>query len=445
MNCEILNILYIKSNGEILCNDDYGERILLGHVDSVCTAEDVAGLFANTQYEHIRESLQKGVVPWPGVCEQCAFLRSDEEFTDYIAHKQITKLQLEPTLLCTLNCLCCSNDIQQKTRKKPHVMPPETYDRFLRALHEAGFTVDSFEYCGQGEPLLHPQIGALLRITDTVYPKAWQRVITNGNVVFSKTLQGEPVDEVMVAGDGLWQNSYAQYRVQGRVEKVLQFMTDAVRSKQRGRPLVIWKYILFEFNDSDEELIAAQQRAAEIGVDSLLFVVTHSAFHSQRYPMEKLAQLPIVIPQVATNAHPSFFDGVRQGVLRTSLLQSITQKIRNKSRAHLDEVLLFPENLLQLRGWAAACEPVERVILYLDRKKLGEVAPTDLRPDVEQVYSVFRHQPMGFRLSAHLKEDVGEECTVTIASHAADGRLLGRTTTQCSFVAYIEPGMDLNS
>ena len=31
-----------------------------------------------------------------------------------------------------------------------------------------------------------------------------------------------------------------------------------------------WKYILFEFNDSDEELYEAQRLAAEIGVDQLL-------------------------------------------------------------------------------------------------------------------------------------------------------------------------------
>ncbi|WP_028580359.1 radical SAM protein [Desulfogranum japonicum] len=442
MNCEILHILYVKSNGEILCNDDFGERIVLGHVDTVQTADDVSTLFCNEQYTHIRDSFLQGVVPWPDICEHCAFLRRNDEFTDHIAHKHIIKLQLEPTLLCNLNCRCCSNDVQIQTRKKPHIMAPETYERFLRALHGAGFRIDNLEYCGQGEPLLHPKIGELLRITHEVYPNAWQRVITNGNVSYSKTLQGTPVDEVMVAGDGVWQRSYEQYRVQGQVDKVLRFMADAVADKQLGKPLVIWKYILFEFNDSNDELIDAQHKAQEIGVDSLLFVVTHSEFHSRRYPMEELAKLPIIIPQVATNAHPSFFDGVQQGVLRFPILQAIKNKLRKQYRAQLDEALLFPGNLLQLRGWTAATEPVKRILLYLDGEKLGEVVPTDLRPDVEEVFATFRHQPMGFRLSAHLGKNMTGACTFQLESYGENGSFLGQTTTKCIFMPYTEPGME---
>ena len=438
MNCEILNILYVKCNGEILCNDDFGERILLGHVDSVRTVDDIEALFTNSQYTHIRESFQKGVVPWPDVCEHCAFLRHNDEFTDYIAGKRLTKLQLEPTLLCNLNCRCCTNDVQVQTRRKPHVMAAETYDRFLRALHGAGFRVDSLEYCGQGEPLLHPQIGELLAVTREVYPQAWQRVITNANVSYAKTLQGTSVDEIMVAGDGIRQQSYEQYRVKGKIDKVVRFMADAVADKQQGKPVVIWKYILFEFNDSDQELIEAQHKAGELGVDSLLFVVTHSEFHSQRYPMEALAKLPIIIPQVATNAHPSFFDGVQQGVLRSPVLQSLKNRLCKQYRAHLDEVLLFPGNLLQLRGWAAATEPIVRIQLNLDGEKLGEVVPTDLRPDVEQVYPAFQHQPMGFRLSAHMDKEMPGTCTLQLESYGAGSRLLGRTTTICNFMPYTD-------
>jgi hypothetical protein len=45
---------------------------------------------------------------------------------------------------------------------------------------------------------------------------------------------------------------------------------------------IIWQYILFEWNDSDEELAEARRRAAEIGVP-LKWVFTHTDGASKRY------------------------------------------------------------------------------------------------------------------------------------------------------------------
>ena len=64
---------------------------------------------------------------------------------------------------------------------------------------------------------------------------------------------------------------------------------------------LLWKYILFEFNDSDEELIAAQRLGNSIGVDTLMFVFTHSKFKSVKYRPETVADLPIIYSNVTTN------------------------------------------------------------------------------------------------------------------------------------------------
>jgi hypothetical protein len=45
---------------------------------------------------------------------------------------------------------------------------------------------------------------------------------------------------------------------------------------------IIWQYILFEWNDSDEELAEARRRAADIGVP-LKWVLTHTEGASKRY------------------------------------------------------------------------------------------------------------------------------------------------------------------
>ncbi|WP_028583086.1 radical SAM protein [Desulfogranum mediterraneum] len=437
MNCEILHTLYIKSNGEVLCNDDFGERILLGRVSSETTAASLDELLNNEAYGHIRSSLAAGRVPWEGVCEECAFLRSEEPFADPLAEKRLSKLQLEPSLLCNLDCRCCSNDLQITTREQPHLMEPATYEAVLSALRNRGYRLDSVEYCGQGEPLMHPRFAEFVQLTKRYYPQAWQRLITNGNVSYERTVGAAPLDEVMVAGDGLYQESYAQYRVKGRVEKVLRFMGDGVAAKERGRPLVIWKYILFEFNDSKEELLAAQERARELGVDTLVFVVTHSQYHSQRYTMESIASLPIVQANVTTNAHPSFFDGVLYGSPQRSLIAGLGEKLRRRWQARIDEVMIMPGELLQLRGWAAAETEIALIRLYAGDAYLGETLPTDLRPDVEAVYPRFRHQPLGFRFSAQL-EGVVEKISLTLHLYDHQQEEIGRLSAP--FVFALEQG-----
>ncbi len=76
---------------------------------------------------------------------------------------------------------------------------------------------------------------------------------------------------------------------------------------------MVWKYILFEFNDSDEEIWEAQNVAQELKVDALLFVYTHSKFKSQRYTIKNAADFPIYYANVKTNATPIHY---QMGALR---------------------------------------------------------------------------------------------------------------------------------
>lgn len=413
MNCEILQTLYIKSNGEILCNDDYGERIQLGQIDSQASL-DMDALFVNEAYTTIRRALACNTVPWPGICEHCAFLRHDEPYVDELGDKHISKLQVEPSLLCNLNCLGCTNDQQICNRIKPHLMTPETFELVLRTLNRQEYLLDSIEYCGQGEPLMHPRFSEFVEIAKMYYPAVWQRLITNGNFSYEKAVGSAPVDEVIVAGDGFFQESYSQYRVNGDITKVLKFVQDAVAAKQKGRPIVIWKYILFEFNDSHEELLAVQEKTAELGVDTLVFVVTHSAHCSKRYTMKTLTDLPIIKANVTTNAHPVFYNGAVKGSITKSFVQRLTELFRKKCQARIDDVMLMPDNLLQVRGWAASVNRVESIQLTIGNLLLGETQPSGFRPDVADAFPSFPFQPMEFRLSAQLPEGARESINITL-------------------------------
>ena len=51
-------------------------------------------------------------------------------------------------------------------------------------------------------------------------------------------------------------------------------MTDEKAQSQQDVPFINWRYILFKWNDSEEEMNLARQRAVEIGVDRLTWEIT---------------------------------------------------------------------------------------------------------------------------------------------------------------------------
>lgn len=304
MNCEILHTLYVRSNGDVPCNDDAGENVLLGRIASQNARWTPQSLFSNHRYRHIREQLASGNMPWPTVCRGCAFFRPNEAFADPLAQKLIRKIQIEASLACRLRCPGCSNRFQVQIRPQPFHMDLALFERLLGTLRSEDYAVDEIEYCGQGEPLQHPRFPEFVRLARAHFPATRQRLITSGNFAFATATAGERLDEIMVSCDGAGQESYEQYRIGGRFERPIQFMRDALRAEP-GRPgALVWKYILFEWNDSPEEIRRAQELAAELGVHAILFVFTHSKGKSRRFTPENVAEFPVHFPNVVTNATP---------------------------------------------------------------------------------------------------------------------------------------------
>lgn len=222
-------------------------------------------------------------------------------------------MQVEASLACNLRCPGCSNGRQIRTRPKPFVLPEQTLAALVRALREERYQVDEVEYCGQGEPLLHPRFPELVDLVRSSLPEARRRVITNGNVDYSAATGRRPLDEIFVSCDGVRQPSYEKYRVRGDVEMALRFMADVPPVLDGVPQTLVWKYILFEFNDSDAEIAEAQRRAQDLGVDQLLFVFTHSAFRSTRWTVANAAEFPMLYPNVTTSATPVHDQRRREG------------------------------------------------------------------------------------------------------------------------------------
>ncbi|HYM24027.1 MAG TPA: hypothetical protein VEU08_12500, partial [Vicinamibacterales bacterium] len=85
------------------------------------------------------------------------------------------------------------------------------------------------------------------------------------------------IDEVTFSIDGASQPAYEQYRRRGKFDLAianLRAMADEKRKAGRDLPFLNWRYILFTWNDSDEEMARARAIAADVGVDRLCWELT---------------------------------------------------------------------------------------------------------------------------------------------------------------------------
>lgn len=232
-------------------------------------------------------------MPWPGTCEGCDLFSGGG-----IAHDTLdTKIELlvEPTLACNLGCACCLRKQIIATGRNTSSMDPAILQRFVASCKSDKIEIVQVHYIGWGEPLMHDNFRQLYDIVKSGAPLAHQVVTTAANVDFRSTVGDAVLDRIVVSVDGSEQPSYEKYRRGGNLAKAVQFMRDC-RTHGHPETFLEWKYILFEHNDSDEDILRAQEIAEDVGADSLLFIITNSKWHSKRFTVDRFRDLPLRSP-----------------------------------------------------------------------------------------------------------------------------------------------------
>jgi radical SAM protein with 4Fe4S-binding SPASM domain len=96
------------------------------------------------------------------------------------------------------------------------------------------------------------------------------------------------LSQLVVSIDGATQDTYAAYRRQGQLDRVLEnlkLLLETRRSLNARSPFVIWRMLIGKHNE--HEIDTVRKLAAEIGVDSfstgVLFVDTRNAQHVEQW------------------------------------------------------------------------------------------------------------------------------------------------------------------
>lgn len=265
-------------DGRIVCGcaDPYGTRVL-----GDARATTVEDIWRGPVITTLRNDLNAG---GSSFCTDCALKRplaSKEEpaVRSVDAGRLPGRMFIECTAACNLSCFqaCCAPETGITRTRQAGMLD---FGVFTKVIDEAGPSLGRIDFFNYGEAFLHKRAVEMCEYIKSNHPHVYVYTTTNGTAFSeaqARRLVHSGIDEVTFSIDGARAESYAQYRRRGRFDVAIQNLTAMVDEKRRsGRdlPYLNWRYILFKWNDSDEEMELARRMAQEIGVDRLCWEIT---------------------------------------------------------------------------------------------------------------------------------------------------------------------------
>jgi 4Fe-4S single cluster domain len=289
MDCIINNSMFIRSNGNIVCWDDRGCNKTIQEFDVKKNyAKDV---YFGRPYKEIRDSLSKNIMPHGNICASCHMLNAAKDFDQSASsEKTLQWLQVESSFACQLACPNCypgivRRDAVPKTDAGHLNLSLDAYKKIVGSLAQGKIDVKVIFSEGHGEPLLNPRIWDMIRYTKGVYPNSPIQIVTNSNFEFRPEMATCGVTQMVFSIDGVNAKSYGKYRVKGKFDTCYKFMADYCLYVNSNDLAVetMWKYVLFEHNDSEDDLQKLYLDSELFGVKEVLLVITQSGPSSSKF------------------------------------------------------------------------------------------------------------------------------------------------------------------
>ncbi|MFT5820476.1 MAG: radical SAM protein with 4Fe4S-binding SPASM domain [Crocinitomix sp.] len=176
-------------------------------------------------------------------------------------------LSIEPTTTCNLRCPQCPSGLRQFTRATGNLDVAIN----KKILDQVGSQLQHINYYFQGEPFIHPHFLDLVKDARerNIY------VVTSTNAHFIDPEMAEKIvlsglSEIIISIDGLTQETYEHYRINGKLEKVITGTKNLMAAKQklkRPNPIVTFQFLVTKHNEHEIEQLQALGK--ELGVDEV--------------------------------------------------------------------------------------------------------------------------------------------------------------------------------
>ncbi len=192
-------------------------------------------------------------------------------------------ISFEPTTSCNLRCPECPSGLRSFTR--PTGMLEE--DLFKKTIDELHHTLWYLIFYFQGEPYLHPKFLELVKYASS--KKIYTATSTNAHYLtdeHARRTVESGLDRLIISIDGTTQETYEQYRVGGKLEKVIEGTRNILKWKKELKsktPHVIFQFLVVKPNQ--HQITEVQKLAKEMGVDEVALKTAQIYDHEQGSPL----------------------------------------------------------------------------------------------------------------------------------------------------------------
>jgi radical SAM protein with 4Fe4S-binding SPASM domain len=158
-------------------------------------------------------------------------------------------ISIEPTTACNLKCPECPSGLRQFTRPVGN-LKPEVNDNILNQL---GKHLQYINYYFQGEPFINPKFLDFVKAARE--KNIYVLTSTNAHFIDQKTalkVVDSGLSELIISIDGTTQDTYSNYRVEGKLSKVLdgvKHIVEAKKIKQSKQPIVTLQFLVTKQNE----------------------------------------------------------------------------------------------------------------------------------------------------------------------------------------------------
>lgn len=275
---------------------------------------------------HFQNVPLKKIFNW--ICAETSLFRKPNKPWGWPTH-----IMIEPSAYCNLSCPLCP--VTKGLKRPKGYMDFQLFKKIIDEIGEYLFFVLLWDW---GEPFLNPSIFNMIMYANQ---RGIKTISCSNGHPFTKdenvdNLIGSGLDTLIIAMDGVHQETYERYRQGGNLNAVLHSIQTIVARKRKigsKKPFVNLRFIVMKQNE--HEIPEVKDLAKSMGVDALTFF-TLNPYIDKIYgesPLIKNTHEDELLPE---NNHYKRFKMTQDGQARLRLKRNPCKHLWNNPVIHWD-------------------------------------------------------------------------------------------------------------
>ncbi|NMM46786.1 radical SAM/SPASM domain-containing protein [Marinigracilibium pacificum] len=178
-------------------------------------------------------------------------------------------ISVEPTTSCNLRCPECPSGLRSFTRDTGALQ----LDTYKKLINEVSNRLTYLLLYFQGEPYLNKHFYDLVSLASK--NRIYTATSTNAHYLTKENAEKtvkSGLDRMIISIDGTTQDTYQQYRVGGKLDKVIEGTKNLIEARKNLKsktPFIIFQFLVVKPNEHQIEDV--KQLAKDLGVDKVVF------------------------------------------------------------------------------------------------------------------------------------------------------------------------------